>query len=78
MALLKDNSVIHTAANADLTAFTYTQVYCGVAGTPTINDVAVPMVAGTVLDLRVKNITGTAGIFVIGSPINTITGSQVL
>lgn len=83
MGLLKDNSIIHTAAAADLTAFTYTQVYCGVAGTPTINGTAVPMVAGAVIDVRVKTITATAGIFVIGSPINVLMqdvnlGSQVL
>lgn len=72
MALLKDNSIIHTAANANFTAFTYTQVYCGSAGTPTINGTSVPMVAGTVIDIRVKSISSTSGIFIIGSPINVL------
>jgi hypothetical protein len=65
------HSIIHTAANADVTGFTYAQVYCGVAGTPTINDTATPMVAGATIDILVRTITPTAGIFVIGDKIST-------
>ncbi len=78
MGLLKDNSIIHAAADADLAAFTYTQVYAGVTGTPTINGELVTLIAGTVIDIRVGSITPTAGIYVIGNPIDTITGSVFL
>ena len=43
------NSIIHSAASANLTAFTYTQVYASAVLSPTINGVVVPMVAGGVM-----------------------------
>lgn len=76
MGLLKDNSIIHAAESADLTAFTYTQIYAGANATPTINGTAVLMSAGVVLDVRIKQINilsgDTGNVFVIGSPINTL------
>lgn len=78
MGLLKDNSVIHLSTAADLTGFTYTQIYAGAGGTVTLNGTSVVMAAGSTIDVRVKSITGAASIYLIGSPINTITGSQVL
>jgi hypothetical protein len=60
------NEVIHLAANAVFSANTYTAVYCSAAGTPTINGVAVPMVAGSSIIILVKTISATAGIYVIG------------
>jgi len=65
------HSIIHAAGDAVVSAFTYTQVYCGVAGSPTINDTVVPMVAGATIDILVRTISGTAGIFVIGDKVNT-------
>lgn len=73
MPLLKDNSVIHLSTAADVSAFTYTQVYAGAGGTVTINGTSVTMAAGSTIDVRVKSITGAAGIYVIGNPINTLT-----
>ncbi len=83
MGLLKDNSIIHLAASAVTSAYTYTQIYAGANATPTINGTSVVMAAGTVLDVRVKTISATANVYVIGSPINTLfqnpdLGSQVL
>jgi len=83
MGLLKDNSIIHLSSSANLSAFTYTQVYAGANATPTINGTSVVMAAGTVLDIRVKSISSTANVYVIGSPMNTLyqntnLGSQVL
>jgi len=72
MALFKDNSVIHAAADADLTEFTYTQVYAGSDASPTINGTTVTMTAGSTLDIRVGEISPTNGIFLVGSPINTL------
>ena len=72
------NSIIHTAANANVTAFTYTQVYASAGASPTINDVVVPMVAGAVIDILVRTISSTGGIFVIGNKADTTSGSEIL
>jgi hypothetical protein len=72
MPLLKDNSVIHLSTAADLTGFTYTQVYAGAGATVTINGTSVTMAAGSTIDVRVKTITGAASVYVIGSPINVL------
>ena len=70
-------SVIHLAANADFSANTYSQVYCGTAGIATINGVAVTMGAGSTIDITLKSLSGDF-IYAVGSPKNTFTGSQVL
>jgi len=71
----KIHSIIVLSTAADLTAHTYTQVYAGAAGTPVINGTSVTMAAGSTIDILVKSITGAAGIYLLGSPINTTTGS---
>jgi len=65
------NSIIHTAADADLTGFTYTQVYAGAGATPTINGTAVVMAAGSTIDILVRSITPTGSVFVIGDKKTT-------
>jgi hypothetical protein len=72
MGILYDNSIIHTAANANLTAFTYTQVYAGAAASVTINGTTVAMVAGSTINIRVKSISATDKVYLIGNPINTM------
>lgn len=64
-------SIIHEASNANLTAFTYTQVYAGAGVSPTINDVTVNMAAGSTLDILVRSISSTPNVYVIGDKINT-------
>ena len=71
MGLLKDNSVIHSANDADFTKYSYTQVYAGADTTTTINGASVTMVGGSVLDIRVNSISGT-GVYVIGNNKNTL------
>jgi hypothetical protein len=70
--------VIHAAANADTSKFTYEEVYASAAATPTINGTAVSMAAGSKLRLRVKTITATANVFVLGYALNIATGSPFL
>lgn len=66
------NSVIHAAGSADLTGFTYTQVYAGAAAAPTINGTAVTMAAGSTIDIIVKSLGGTlTNVFVIGDAKST-------
>jgi hypothetical protein len=60
------NEVIHAAANIDLTGYTYTQVYSSTALSPVINGVTVSMAAGSTITIKVKTISATAGVFIIG------------
>jgi len=78
MALLKDNSVLHPAPDADFTAFTYTQVYCQRTATVTINGTSITMVGGSTLDVRVKDVSSVPDIILIGSPINTLKAGLLL
>lgn len=64
-------SIIHTAAAADVTGYTYFKVYASVAATPTINGVAVAIPAGVTIEILVRSITATANVFVIGDKVNT-------
>ena len=65
------SSIIQAASDADVSAYTYTKVYAQAAATPTINGVAVTMPAGTTIEILVRSISATAGVFVIGDKINT-------
>jgi hypothetical protein len=66
------NSIIHAASSADLTGFTYTQVYAGDGASPVINGTTVVMAAGSTIDIVVKTLSGTlTNVFVIGDAINT-------
>jgi len=65
------SSIIHTAAAADLTGYTYSNVYAGTTATPTINGTVVTMAAGSLIPILVRSITATAGVFVIGDKIST-------
>tara|TARA_R110000796_G_scaffold58413_5_gene134907 strand:- start:14957 stop:15193 length:237 start_codon:yes stop_codon:yes gene_type:complete len=60
------NSVIHAAADAEVSAYTYTKIYASVTASPVINGTTVPLVAGFTIELLVKTITPTANVFVIG------------
>lgn len=72
MGLLKDNSVIHESTSADLTNYSYTQVYAGANATVTINDTSVTMAAGSTIDIRVGSITGANDVYVIGNKRTTL------
>ena len=60
------NSVIHAAADAELTGFTYTRIYASTAASPVINGTTVSMAAGSSIEILVKSISSTNNIFVIG------------
>jgi hypothetical protein len=60
------NEEIHASADADTTGYTYTQVYCSVAASPTINGVVVPMIAGSYMPIIIRTISATNNIFVLG------------
>lgn len=72
------HTIIHEAANADLTNFAYTEIYAGANATPTINGVAVTMAAGTTLDVVVKSISATANVYVLGEPKSTYNPPSII
>ena len=79
MAHINDiHSIIVPAASANFTAHTYTQVYAGAAAAPTINGVAVTMAAGSILNIKVKTISATANVYLLGEYQDVILGSTTL
>lgn len=66
------NSIIHEANNADLTGYTYTQVYASSSATITLNGTSVDLTAGLVLDILVRSISGTlTNVYLIGDKKST-------
>ena len=79
MAHINDiHSIIVPAANANFTAHTYTQVYAGATAFPTINGIAVTMVAGSVINIKVRSISATAKVYLLGENLDVILGSPNL
>lgn len=79
MAHINDiHSIIVAASNANFSAHTYTQVYAGAAATPTINGIAVTMAAGSLLNIKVKSISATANVYLLGENQDVTQGSMIL
>lgn len=72
------HSIVVSAANANVTAQTYTEVYAGADATPTINGVVVTMAAGSSLFIKVQSISATANVYVLGENINTTYDSPII
>ena len=70
--------IIRAAADADLANYAYFKVYAGDDCTVTINGVSVTMAKGSDIDIAVKSISATAYVYVIGEPMNVITGDVTL
>ena len=65
------HSIIHSANSANLTAFTYTQVYAGSASTAIVNDTTLTLAAGSLLNIKIRSISGLTGnVYVLGDKIN--------
>lgn len=79
MPLFNDiHSIIVASANANFTAHTYTEVFASTLQTPTINGVAVKLAAGQSIKIRVKSISSTSDVYLLGETIDNYTGSGVL
>lgn len=71
MPLLNDiHSIIVPASSANFSAHTYTEVYAGAAATPIINGVNVTMGAGSSIKIKVRSISSTANVYLLGETIN--------
>lgn len=79
MAHINDiHSIIVSAASANFSAHSYTQVFAGAAATPTINGVVVTMGASSLLNIKVKSISPTPNVYLMGENQNVIQGSPNL
>lgn len=79
MAHINDiHSIIVSATSANFTAHTYTQVYAGAAASPTINGISVTMAAGSSLNIKVRSISATANVYLLGENQDVIQGSLLL
>ena len=79
MPLLNDiHSILVSASSANFTAHTYTEVYAGSAKSPTINGVAVTMGAGSSIKIKVRSISATADVYLLGETIDNFSGSATL
>lgn len=76
MAFNKGYSFIASASTADFNNYIYTEVYAGADATPTINGVVVTMAAGTSIEIKVKSISATPNVYLLGEKINVANGSS--
>ena len=71
MPVLNDiHSIIVSASSANFSAHTYSEVYAGASATPTINGVSVTMGAGSSIKIKVKSISSTANVYLLGETID--------
>jgi hypothetical protein len=76
MAHVNDiHSIIVASANANFSAHTYTQVFAGADATPIINGVSVTMAGSSILNIKVKSISSTAGVYLLGEKKDVTQGS---
>jgi small-conductance mechanosensitive channel len=79
MPLLNDiHSIIVSAASANFSAHSYTEVFASVAASPTVNGVVIGLAAGQSIKIKVKSISATANVFLLGENINTLMDAPIL
>ena len=76
MAHINDiHSIIVAAANANFSAHSYTQVFAGADATPTINGISVTMAGSSIINIKVKSISATVGVYLLGEKKDVLQGS---
>lgn len=71
MPVLNDiHSLIVPAASANFTAHSYTEIYVGADTTAIINNVPVTLAASSNIRLKVFQISGGTGCYLLGEKIN--------
>ncbi len=79
MAHINDiHSIIVSAASANFSAHSYTQVYAGADAAPTINGVVVTMAGSSILSIKVKSISATPNVYLMGENQNVGQGSSTV
>jgi len=73
------NSVIHAAADADFSAFTYNRVVIGpAAASPTVNGTTLTLGASSSFEIVLRTISATPGVYVLGYPNHLNASQQIL
>ncbi len=82
MPLMNDiHSLIVPVQNANFTAHSYTEIYCGVTSTLTLNGVSLTLGGGSSIKIKIANIsasTGTTNCYLLGENIDNRTGSPTV
>ena len=79
MPLLNDiHSIVVASGNANFTAHSYTEIYASAAASPTVNGVAIGLAAGQSIKIKVKSISSTANVFLLGETIDNFSSSSTL
>jgi len=73
-------SVVHSASTANVTGFTYYEVYSGAGGgTATINGTPINFGEGSNMNIHVRTISDVTGeIYVLGHQTSVVTGSNTI
>jgi hypothetical protein len=71
-------SIIVSAANANFSAHTYTEIYASSAATPVINGVSVSMAAGSSLNIMINSLSNGTNCFLLGDKKDVFLGSTNL
>lgn len=71
-------SLIVPAANANLTAHTYSEIFVGATATFTANSVTITAAGGSMIPLKVQSISATANVYLLGEKIDVMMGSTSL
>jgi hypothetical protein len=64
------DSIVHTPATANFSAFTYSQLVIGANTTTVVNGTAMTLAGGTTINLKIQSISGGTSVYLIGSPLN--------
>lgn len=64
------DSIVHTPATANFSAFTYTQLVIGANTTTVVNGTSMTLAGGTTITLKIQSISGGTSVYLIGSPLN--------
>ena len=73
------HTVCHTVADANLTAYTYTEIYGGPSGcTITVNGYDIDMGGGSSIFLAVNTVSNGVGCYLLGVKKDVVNGSPYL
>jgi hypothetical protein len=79
MPLLNDiHSIIVPAASANFSAHSYTEIFASTLQSPVINGVTVKLAAGQSIKIKVKSVSATSDVYLLGETIDNALGTPYL
>jgi len=76
--LNQEYSLIVPSANANFTAHTYTEIFVGATATFVVNGVSVTAAGGSSIKLKVRTISATPNVYLLGEPSNVYSANPDL